>query len=216
MRCGAAILRAGRRPASGHVVERPVEEVVPVMTARTRRWVTGALTAALLVLGAGTAAATPGAGPGAGIGYANALLYGPVFAGAGGAESLFSAYHPAGVPGFARGEVFIGGYECTTEGSVPAEVTQLESARAAGPLVYDCASPEGSVRGHALVHLTWTGRGEVTEHSWTDDAGCRVVLQVRAADVTGGMLVVVPGAGVAVLRLNSAEDADLRQERTVC
>jgi hypothetical protein len=43
-----------------------------------------------------------------------------------------------------------------------------------------------------------------------------VTVQVRPADVAGGMPVVVPGVGSAVLTLNAPDDADLRQERTTC
>jgi hypothetical protein len=182
-----------------------------------RRRVSGSLLAALLVTGTGTAAAAPSGGaPGTGLGYADALLYGRNLTGNGGAESMFSVYAPAGVPTFGRGEVFIGGYECTTAGAVPAQVTGLDSARAIGWLLYDCGSVEGTVRGRAMVHLRWTGRGEVTEQSWTDEAGCVVTVQVRPADVAGGMPVVVPGVGSAVLTLNAPDDADLRQERTTC
>ncbi|MCZ2819681.1 hypothetical protein O2V63_04995 [Modestobacter sp. VKM Ac-2977] len=130
------------------------------MRTTTRSWICGSTGLALLLLGAGPAAASPpGADSGSGppdsaIGYATALLYGENRTGEGGAESLFEAYAPAGVPAFARGEVFIGGYECLTEGSVPAQVTGLESARATGWLRYDCGSAEGTVRGYAVVHLT--------------------------------------------------------------
>ncbi|GAA4733229.1 hypothetical protein GCM10023328_10730 [Modestobacter marinus] len=192
------------------------------MRTRTRTWVCGSSVAALLLVGTGTAAASPPApGPGAGtsdgaIGYATALLYGEDRTGGGGAESLFEAYAPAGVPAFARGEVFIGGYECLTEDSVPAQVTGLESARATGWLRYECGSAEGTVRGYAAVHLRWTGHGEVVEQSWTDEEGCTVTLQVRPARVTGGMLAVVPGVGSAVLTLNAEDDADIRQERRTC
>ncbi|MCZ2847360.1 hypothetical protein [Modestobacter sp. VKM Ac-2978] len=192
------------------------------MRTTTRSWIRGSTGLALLLLGAGPAAASPpgqdsGSGPPASaIGYATALLYGENRTGEGGAESLFEAYAPAGVPAFARGEVFIGGYECLTEGSVPAQVTGLQSARATGWLRYDCGSAEGTVRGYAIVHLSWTGQGEVTQQSWTDEMGCTVTLQVRPARVTGGMLAVVPGVGSAVLTLNAPADADIRQERVTC
>lgn len=192
------------------------------MRTTTRSWICGSTGLALLLLGAGPAAASPpapdsGSGPpDSAIGYANALLYGENRTGEGGAESLFGVYAPAGVPAFGRGEVFIGGYECLTEDSVPARVTGLESARATGRLGYECGSAEGTVRGYAVVHLHWTGQGEVTQQSWTDEAGCTVTLQVRPARVTGGMLAVVPGVGTAVLTLNSEDDADIRQERTTC
>jgi hypothetical protein len=186
------------------------------MRTTVRRGVPLVLTA-LLATGTGPAVAAPAAGdPGTGIGYANALLYGEDLTGGGGVESLFTVYASQGVPAFGRGEVFLGGYECLTEDSVPARVTGLESARATGRLRYECGSPEGTVRGAAFVHLRWTGRGEVTEQSWTDDAGCLVTLRVRPADVTGGMLVAVPGVGVAALTLNAPDDADVRQERTTC
>jgi hypothetical protein len=192
------------------------------MRTRTRTWLCGSSTAALLLVGTGTAAASPaGTAPGTGttegtIGYANALLYGENRTGGGGVESMFSAYAPAGVPAFARGEVFIGGYECLTEDSVPARVDGLESARATGRLRYECGSPEGTVRGYAAVHLRWTGQGEVVEHSWADEEGCTITLQVRPARVTGAMLAVVPGVGSATLTLNAEDDADIRQERRTC
>jgi hypothetical protein len=172
---------------------------------------------ALLATGAGPAAAAPAVEePAVDHGYANALLYGRDLTGSGGVESLFTVYAPAGVPAFGRGEVFLGGYECTTEDSASARVTGLDSARATGWLTYECGSAAGTVRGHAVVHLRWSGRGAVTEQSWTDEAGCVVTLQVRPADVAGGMLVLVPGVGAAVLTLDAPEDADIRQERTTC
>lgn len=183
------------------------------MRGTIRAGITVLLLTALLGAGAGPAAAHE---DDAGFGYATALLYGTVAPGGGGAESLFGVYDPPDVPAFGRGEVFIGGYECTTEDSVPARVTGLESARATGWLAYECGSAEGTVRGTAVVHLDWAGRGEVVEHSWTDQAGCVVTLRVRPADVSGGMLVVVPGVGGAHLTLNAPDDADLRQERTTC
>lgn len=192
------------------------------MRTTTRSWICGSTAAALLLVGAGPATASPPApDPGGGtsdgaVGYATALLYGENRTGEGGAESLFQAYAPAGVPAFARGEVFIGGYECLTEGSVPAQVSGLESARATGRLSYECGSVAGTVRGYAVVHLRWTGQGEVAERSWTDDAGCTVTLRVRPAEVAGGMLAVVPGVGSAVLTLNAEDDADIRQERVTC
>lgn len=192
------------------------------MRTTTRSWICGSTGVALLVLGTGPAAASPpspdsGSGPpDSAIGYANALLYGENLTGEGGAESLFGVYAPDDVPAFGRGEVLIGGRECLTEGAVPAQVTGLESARATGWLSYECGSAAGTVRGYAVVHLRWTGQGEVAEQSWTDEAGCTVTLQVRPARVTGGMVAVVPGVGSAVLTLNAEDDADIRQERTTC
>lgn len=183
------------------------------MRRTTRAGTTVLLLTALLGTGAGPAAA---AEDDSGFGYATALLYGPVHPGGGGAESLFGVYDPPDVPAFGRGEVFVGGYECLTEDAVPARVRGLESARATGMLDYECGSAAGTLHGTAVLHLRWTGRGEVSEHSWTDEAGCVVTLRVRPADVAGGMLVVVPGVGVAHLTLNAADDADLRQERTAC
>lgn len=187
------------------------------MRRSTSRWLPGMLLAVLLVMGTGTAAAAPPAEKGdTGLGYATALLYGTDPASGGGVESLFTVYAPAGVSPFGRGEVFLGGYECLTEDSVPARVTRLHSAGATGWLAYDCTSEAGTVRGYAVVHLHWTGHGETTVQSWTDEAGCVITLQVRPARVSGGMVVLVPGVGSAVLTLNAEDDADIRQERTDC
>ena len=42
----------------------------------------------------------------------------------------FDVFAPEGIDAFGRGEVFVQGYECTTEDSVPATVSGLSSATA--------------------------------------------------------------------------------------
>jgi hypothetical protein len=130
----------------------------------------------------------------------------------------FDVFAPEGIDAFGRGEVFVQGFECTTEDSVPATVDGLSSATAGGTLDLVCSSPEREVTGHAEIDLVWTADGPVER---TTTAGrfspCVTHLQVRHAAVTGSMTIVIPDLGVGVVVTPPGDDDDsIRQEHSLC
>jgi hypothetical protein len=173
-------------------------------TTATRALTTGALAAAVVWAGAGTAAAAP---PGdhwptrTTTGYASAVLTGTTTPGM---AVFFDAYAPDRTEPFGGLEVFVAGYECLTEDRVPATIDGLESATAAGELAFVCGSPEGEVTGSATVDLTWTGEGDVRHYVLAGPGfPCISFGRERQADVTGSVRVVIPE-----LRIDESTIAD--------
>jgi hypothetical protein len=88
--------------------------------------------------GAGTAAAEPPSDPGPSrstTGSAAAVL-----SSESGLTVFLDAFAPPSEASFARLEIFVVGFECVTEESIPAELDDLESASAEGELILTCGS----------------------------------------------------------------------------
>jgi hypothetical protein len=128
-------------------------------------------------------------------GYASAFLGA---GGASGSDDVFvhaSVWAPPGEAAFANGEFFVLGWDCITDGSVPATVHGLESASARGELALTCGSHthEGEVTGTAELDLTWTGHGPVRRQTVASAHGeCSEDLSDRHAVVRGQVRLVLP------------------------
>jgi hypothetical protein len=192
----------------------------------TRTVVVGALAATLAWSGAGTATAAP---PSGGLrtvtDYATAVLR----TGDDGVRVLASVVVERGAAPVADVDVYVQGYECSTDDTVTATIVELASATAIGVLDLTCTylvdpenppeEPVPDVTGTAYVDLEWAGTGEATRvrlHATTDHCVGRIL--ERQAIVSGGVRVVVPELGVDALATTPADDqdSDLRYEAVVC
>ncbi len=162
----------------------------------TRTLVVGALAASLAWSGAGTATAARPSDPGPSrftTGSAMAVLSEP----SSGVSVFLDAFTPPGKASFARLEVFVAGYECTTEHSIPADLDGLESASGEGRLTLTCGSAQGDVTAFADVDVAWQGTGRVTRTTLAGSGqDCIVKIRTREATVTGTVEVRVPELGI--------------------
>lgn len=188
------------------------------MAGRTTRRAGVALAAVLVTTTGGPAAAAP---PTASVlGSAGVFLTNPDPAGP---ETFvpFDVFAPPGEAAFGGGEVFVLGYECLTEQRVPATVSGLDSATAAGTYAFTCGSPTAppeGIPGEAVVDLVWTGEGTVRRTTSVDrERLCVVRSAARHARVTGSVRVTVPALGVDVTVTAPGDDDDaIREEKSLC
>ncbi len=188
------------------------------MTHRTisRALTTGALAAAVVWAGAGTAAAAPGDHwpTRTTTGSASAVLTGTTTPGM---AVFFDAFAPDRTEPFGGLEVFVAGYECLTEDRVPATIDGLESATAAGELAFVCGSPEGEATGSATVDLTWTGEGGVQYSAFAGEGSpCASFARDRQAEVTGSVRVVIPGLGIDESTVPADDSGRLASVTSIC
>jgi hypothetical protein len=168
------------------------EQIVRTRRTAARFLVTGVLAAALTWSGAGTVGAAPPSDPGPSrstTGSATAVLSGPES----GLTVFLDAFAPPGEASFARLEIFVAGFECLTEESVPAELDGLDSASAGGELTLICGSPQGEVTALADVEVVWEGTGRVARTTLAGPGRiCVVQIRAREATVTGTVEVTIP------------------------
>lgn len=185
---------------------------------RTRRiagpLVAGVLAAAMTWSGIGTATAAPPPDPGPSrstTGSASAYLAGPVT----GLGVFLDAFTPPGETSFARVEIFVAGYECLTDESIPAELDGLDFASAQGQLTLTCGSSQGEITGYADVDVAWEGTGRITRTTLAGHGrACLVRIQAREATVTGTVEVTIPGLGIQETAV--PESGELRQATEHC
>ena len=144
--------------------------------------------------------------------------------GASGSEDVFAdvtVWKPSGTPAFANGEFFVRGYDCTTEDTTRAGVDGLRSAWAKGRLSLDCWKHDGGdgpqhVTGTAVLHLRWTGTGEVT-HRTLRNPDCTYRFADRHAEVTGRVKIVLPEIDFRARATSlDAESDHITRERAYC
>jgi hypothetical protein len=163
---------------------------------RTRPLVVGALVAALAWSGTGTAAAARPSDPGPSRSTTESAM--AVLSEATSDVVVFlDAFTPPGEPSFARLEIFVAGYECLTEDSVPADLDGLESAAAVGALTLTCGSARGNMTAFADVDVAWQGTGRSTRTTLAGHGrNCVQRIRTREATVTGTVEVTVPELGI--------------------
>jgi hypothetical protein len=116
---------------------------------------------------------------------------------ASGVTVFLDAFAPPEEPSFAGLEIFVSGYECLTEESVPAELDGLDSASAEGELTLTCGSPQGEVTAYAEVDVAWEGTGRTTRTALAGPGRpCLVKIRTREATVTGTVKVEIPELGI--------------------
>jgi hypothetical protein len=185
-------------------------------TTVTRAVTTGALAAAVVWAGAGTATAAPSDHwpTRTTTGSASAVLTGTATPGM---AVFFDAYAPDRTEPFGGLEVFVAGYECLTEDRVPATIDGLESATAAGELTFVCGSPAGEVTGSATVDLTWTGVGDVRRYVVAGAGSpCISFGRERHAEVTGSVQVVIPALGIDESAIPEDDFSRLTSVTSIC
>ena len=129
---------------------------------------------------------------------------------------FFDLFQPPGQDAFANLEVFVGSYECLTQGPVPAQFDPVAgTASASGTLELSCNGadvPEAT--GQATFDLTFTA-GDTTLFRGVDPGGrCVTRSVVRDADVAGTVTVEVPDLGLSAETVT--REAQFRVDDRVC
>ena len=190
------------------------------MLRRTAARVVAVLTA--MAVGMGLSAGPAAAGVQPSTSYSASAFVGS--GGASGSDEVFAdvtVWKPSGTAAFANGEFFVLGYDCTTEDTTRAGVDGLRSAWAKGRLSLDCWQHGGGygpqhVTGTAVLHLRWTGTGEVT-HRTLRYPDCTYRFADRHAEVTGWVKIVLPGIGFRARATSLDSEFDhITRERAYC
>lgn len=193
----------------------------------SRALTTGLLATAMTC--AGGSAATAATLPDNGVSRSTAG-YAFTFLGSSDVFVPFDVFAPSGADAFGIAEIYVNGYECFAQNTVPATVDGLTSATAKGDMALECSlhigpddppPPAGvplTVQGSAQVDLAWSGEGQVERITVAGRyATCVARMQVRHAVVTGQVRVTIPDLGIDQSAVTLGDDDDsLRYEEVVC
>jgi hypothetical protein len=176
----------------------------------------GALTATLIGVNSGIAVGVPptdGPAVRSSITTASVFLIGPdVF-------SHINVFAPEGEEPFARGDIFVAGYDCVTEDAAAATIDDLDSATSTGRLEYLCSTPDVSdMAAYATIDLAWTGKGEVSRLTSAGPLNaCTEHLEIRHAHVSGSIRIFIPELGIDQMASAPGDDDDsLVQREAIC
>ena len=185
-------------------------------TMRQHALTVGALAATLIGLEGGIAVGAP---PPEGPAVRSSLITASVFLIGPDVFSDFNVYAPEAEAAFGRGDIFVAGYDCVTDDAAAATIDGLDSATATGRLEYLCSTPDVyDVPAYATVDLAWIGEGEIGRLTSAGPLNtCTEHLQIRHAQVSGTIRLVIPDLGIDQMASAPGDDDDsLVQREAIC